>query len=231
MPPPVPLFPDPRAADREGLVAVTADLSADLLEAAYRQGIFPWTFDPVGWFSPDPRAVFPGGRVALPRNLGRLFRRAGVQITCDTAFASTMRACRAAHRAQGAWMGPGWVDAYAELHHRGLAHSVEVWRDQRLVGGIYGVRIGGMFAGESMFHLEPNTAKFALAVLAAQLAAIGVQVFDTQVPNDVTRRLGAVEVPRAAFLEDLARALAAPVPAGRWAPEPLAWGALSSTER
>lgn len=220
------VFPDPELADASGRVATTAEISPELLYAAYARGLFPWTHDPVGWYSPNPRAVFDGAAPHLPSNLERLFRRSQLRITCDTAFAQTMRAARAAHAHEGEWIRDSWVPAYAALHVAGFAHSVEVWRGDALVGGIYGVHIAGLFSAESMFHLEANASKFALAGLAAQARHLGIALFDVQVLNPHTARLGAQEISRPAYLRALRAALVLPVPQGRWPRTPLAWGGL-----
>ena len=219
-------FPDPNLADASGRVATTSKVSPGLLLAAYRQGLFPWTHDPVGWYSPDPRAVFVDVKPRLPSNLGRLFRRSRLQISCDRAFVRTMRACQAAHRHSGEWIRDSWVPAYAALHAAGFAHSVEVWRGEALVGGIYGVHIAGVFSAESMFHHEDNASKYALAVLAGQLRHLGVQLLDVQVLNPHTARVGAEEISRRAYLRALRAGLALSMAQARWAAAPLAWGDL-----
>jgi leucyl/phenylalanyl-tRNA--protein transferase len=201
-------FPDPETADSRGLVAVTHALSPELLLAAYSQGIFPWTDNPVGWFSPDPRAIFVRDRIHLPSNLPKLVRRARLRVTYDQAFTAVMEACRGAHADDGEWITDRFVAAYAGLHALGHAHSVEVWQDDALVGGLYGVQVRGLFAGESMFYKVPNASKAAFAALLAQLDAIGTCLMDAQVLNAHTAKLGAVQIRRRDYLKLLGQALA-----------------------
>ena len=211
-----PVFPDPRGADATGLVAVTQRLDVDLLLEAYSHGIFPWSEHPVRWYSPDPRAIFLRDRIHLPRRLGRTMRKHELRVTFDTAFVDVMRGCSASHRDGGVWITPGFVRAYNELHQLGYAHSVEVWQGINLVGGLYGIQLGGLFAGESMFHTIPDASKVAFAHLVAQLDIVGTVLFDCQVINDHTARLGAVCVHRDDYL--MALAIARQVP-GRFAGE------------
>lgn len=215
-------FPDPESADSTGLVAVTPHLSAELLLEAYRRGIFPWSDDPVRWYSPDPRAIFLRPTVRLPKKIGKVMRRHGYRVTFDTAFSQVMQACADAHRRDGEWITHGFVRAYSELHELGHAHSVEVWQEGQLVGGLYGVQQGAMFAGESMFHLTPNASKVAFAYLVHQLEHIGVVLIDAQVINPHTHSLGAVLVHRHDFLEILSRALRIPAryQGQRWPSQP-----------
>ncbi len=217
-----PVFPDPRTADASGLVAVTARLDVDLLLEAYGRGIFPWSEHPVRWYSPDPRAIFLRELIQLPRRVGRIMRKQELRVTFDTAFEPVMHGCALTHLDDGVWITPGFVRAYGELHRLGYAHSVEVWHGRQLVGGLYGVQLGGLFAGESMFHLVPNASKVAFAHLVAQLDAVGTVLFDCQVINDHTARLGAVCIPRDDYLAALPAAVAAPVRfAGeKWPAEP-----------
>lgn len=197
-------FPDPRDADDDGVVAVGGPFNGERLLEAYRSGIFPWNGDPVRWYSPDPRSIF--WRVKLPRRLGKMARKGGFRVSFDRAFAQTISACAAHHRDAGVWITPAFEQAYAELHEMGYAHSVEVWQGERLVGGLYGVQVGALFSGESMFHHAPNASKVAFAALAYHLRANGTAVFDSQVINEHTYRLGAVLVSRDDFLQLVAYA-------------------------
>jgi leucyl/phenylalanyl-tRNA---protein transferase len=141
-------FPDPRRADAEGLVAIGGELSVPRLLLAYRRGIFPWTVAPVTWWSPDPRAIFEMDRFHVPRSLARTIRRGLFDVTRDRAFRQVMEGCaEPAHGRESSWISPEFLQGYAELHEQGHAHSVECWRGSDLVGGIYGVAIGGFFAG------------------------------------------------------------------------------------
>ena len=208
-------FPDPAKARRDGLVAVGGDLSVDRLVLAYRTGVFPWTEDPVTWWSPDPRAVFglgPGeGGFHIPRSLSRTLRKGAFDVTFDQDFAAVIRACAEAPRDDDAtWITPGFIAAYTALHRAGHAHSVEVRQGDTLVGGVYGVAVGGFFAGESMFHRATDASKVALAHLVDRLRSRGFALFDTQMVTPVTRSLGATEIPRAEYLRRLADAVTLP---------------------
>lgn len=209
-------FPDPRGADDEGVVAVGGPLVAPRLLVAYQSGIFPWSGDPVRWHSPNPRTIF--WRVKLPRRLGKTIRRNGLQVTFDRAFREVVQGCSDTHRDAGEWITPAFVRAYTELHEMGHAHSVEVWQGSGLVGGLYGVQIGGLFAGESMFHRVANASKVAFAALTHHLWLIGTVLYDCQVINEHTYRLGAVLVYRDDYLRMLEVALAAETlyDGGRW---------------
>lgn len=203
-------FPDPESADAAGLVAVTDEINADLLLEAYARGIFPWSEDPVRWYCPEPRAVLVGPYIRVPKKIGKLMRRHELNVTFDSAFRAVIEACSNAHREEGEWISPGFVRAYSELHRRGHAHSVEVWQGRSLVGGLYGVQLGAMFAGESMFYSLPNASKVAFAYLVHQLTRIGVVLIDAQVLNQHTTNLGAALVYRRDFLAMLRRALEIP---------------------
>jgi leucyl/phenylalanyl-tRNA---protein transferase len=203
-------FPPPESADETGLVAVTRSMNADLLVEAYSRGIFPWSENPVRWYSPDPRAIFLRETVQVPRKIGKAMRHHRLRVTFDAAFEEVVRACSEEHASEGVWIGPQFVRAYTDLHRRGDAHSVEVWQDEALVGGLYGVQLGAMFAGESMFYRVPNASKIAFAYLVNHLWKCGTLYIDAQVLNEHTARLGAVLVHRADFLELLAVALESP---------------------
>jgi leucyl/phenylalanyl-tRNA--protein transferase len=204
-------FPDHRAANREGLLALGGDLSVPRLLLAYRSGIFPWTDDPLTWWSPDPRAIFDIETFHPPRRLAAKIRRQPFDITVDRAFRAVIEAC--AEKAPGrdsTWISPRFIDAYTELHRQGYAHSVEVWRQGELAGGIYGVAIGSFFAGESMFHRVTDASKIALCYLMDHLRARRFDLFDTQVLSPLTARLGAIEIRRRDYLGRLATALRKP---------------------
>jgi len=198
-------FPDPRTAEGEGLIAIGGDLSAPRLRLAYRSGIFPWTVKPITWWSPDPRGIFELEKFHLPRSLAKFIRQQPFAITRDRAFRQVMEACAApAPGREGTWITPEFLEAYTLLHEQGDAHSVECWRGSELVGGIYGVSLGGCFAGESMFHRVTNASKVALYYLVEHLRTRGFALFDIQMLTPVTRQLGAVEIPRDAYLQRLA---------------------------
>jgi len=204
-------FPEHRIANREGLLAIGGDLSVPRLLLAYRSGIFPWTDDPLTWWSPDPRAIFEIETFQPPRRLEPKLRRGVFEISFDRDFAAVIRACaEPASGRESTWISPRFIDAYIELHRKGCAHSVEVWQEERLVGGMYGVALGGFFAGESMFHRATDASKIALCHLMARLRAHGFTLFDTQVLSPLTARLGAIEIRRADYLHRLASALRQP---------------------
>jgi len=176
------VFPDPRGSDSEGLVAVGGDLSVRRLVTAYRSGIFPWYeegFQPL-WWSPDPRAVFTPERLHVARSLRRSWRRGGFELRWNHDFERVMRACGES-RPEGTWIIEEMVDAYVALHEAGHAHSVEVWADGRLAGGLYGVQVGRLFAAESMFHRVTDASKIAVVAAVTSLFAAGIEVFDTQI--------------------------------------------------
>ncbi len=200
------LIPD--LADEYGLVAVGGDLSPARLLAAYRHGIFPWYDDdtPILWWSPDPRAIFELDRFHISRRLRRTLASGQFRITVNRDFAAVIRAC-AERPGIGTWITADMIDAYERLHQLGFAHSVEVWRGDELAGGVYGVAIGGFFAGESMYTRLRDGSKVALAGLVERLRQRGFTLFDTQFVTDHTRRLGAIEIPRTEYLRRLREAL------------------------
>ncbi len=204
-------FPNLQSANREGLLALGGDLSVARLLLAYRSGIFPWTDEPLTWWSPDPRAVFEIERFRPPKRLESKLRRHPFQLTCDQAFSAVIHACaEPAEGRESTWISPRFIEAYTELYRMGHAHSIEVWQDEKLVGGIYGVSIQGFFAGESMFHRVTDASKIALCHLVDHLRAKNFQLFDTQVLSPLTARLGAIEIRRRDYLERLASALRHP---------------------
>jgi leucyl/phenylalanyl-tRNA--protein transferase len=201
-------FPDPRVADPEGLVAIGGELSVPRLLLAYRMGIFPWTANPVSWWSPDPRAVFELDGLHVSRSLGRVIRQEVFEITTNRAFREVMAGCAApAPGRRSTWISADFLEAYTRLHEQGHAHSLECWQGNQLVGGIYGVAIGGLFAGESMFHRVSNASKVALFHLIEHLRRRGFVLFDIQMLTPVTTQLGGITIPRQEYLSRLARAV------------------------
>ena len=202
---------NPDKADAWGLVAVGGDLTPRTLLKAYRSGVFPWfdAGDPVLWWSPDPRAIFELESFHVPRRLARTIRSGRFTLTRNRAFGEVIRGC--ADRAEGTWITPQMIGAYERLHALGHAHSVEAWVGDELAGGIYGVAIGGFFAGESMFTRLRDGSKVALAGLVAHLRHRGFQLFDVQMTTPHTAGLGAVEIPRKEYLARLKRSLACAV--------------------
>jgi leucyl/phenylalanyl-tRNA--protein transferase len=200
-------FPDPRQADAEGLVAIGGDLSAPRLLLAYRSGIFPWTVDPITWWSPNPRAIFELDQFHVSHSLARLIRKRAFEITIDRAFRDVMEGCAApAPSRRATWITQEFIEAYTRLHKQGHAHSVECWQQGELAGGIYGVSLGGFFAGESMFHRAGNASKIALCHLVQHLRERGFALFDIQMPTPATKPLGATEILRPEYLKRLAAA-------------------------
>ena len=201
-------------ADENGLVGVGADLEPGTIVAAYRAGLFPMPVSgrgPLGWWSPDPRAILPLDGLRMTKSLRRSCREYEVRV--DTAFDVVIEACATVERPHG-WITPDVRAAYSKLHEMGWAHSVESWRDDELVGGLYGVGINGLFAGESMFSRARDASKVALVGLVEHMTADGVdgRILDTQWLTPHLASLGAVEVPRARYLELVAAAVALPAP-------------------
>lgn len=209
------LLPPATSADADGLVGIGADLEPGTLLAAYRAGLFPMPLarrGPVGWWSPDPRGIIPLDRLHVSRSLRASCRRYEIRI--DTAFAAVVDGCADPRRPNG-WINPEMRAAYIRLHELGWAHSIETWSaDGRLVGGLYGVAIGGFFAGESMYHKARDASKVALVALVAALRSDGVEgrLLDVQWTTPHLAQLGAVDVPREEYLGMLESSLALPLP-------------------
>jgi leucyl/phenylalanyl-tRNA--protein transferase len=200
---------DPERADEMGLVAVGGDLQPQRLLEAYRRGVFPWydEGDPVCWWSPDPRAVIELDGLHVSRRLGRTLRSGRFSFTVNKTFGAVIRGC--AHRpGEGTWITPDMIRAYEALHRLGHAHSVESWCGGELAGGIYGVAVGGLFAGESMFTRRSEGSKAALVFLVDRLRRQGFELFDIQFLTEHTARMGGVEIPRREYLRRLRKALA-----------------------
>lgn len=213
-------FPSPDEAV-DGLLAVGGDLSPERLLLAYSQGIFPWYDEdlPILWHSPDPRCVILVEELHVGRTLRRVVARGQYEVRFDSAFERVIAACKTTPRRGqgGTWITEDMQRAYVELYRRGYAHSVESWEGGELAGGIYGVSLGHVFFGESMFSHRPNASKVALVHLARRLAAWGFQLIDAQVATPHTLAMGAREWPRTRFLETLRRELAYPTRKGSWA--------------
>lgn len=214
-------FPPAHLAMRDpnGLLAIGGDLSVARLIRAYGSGIFPWynPDEPILWWSPDPRAVLMPDQMRQSRSLQRAIRRADYAVTLDLAFADVLKACSSSRaRSRGTWLGNEMRQAYGELHARGYAHSVEVWRAGELVGGLYGVALGRVYFGESMFSLQTDTSKIALHWLALQLIRWDFHLIDCQVGSEHLKSLGAVDVSRERFLNLLRIAIEQPPRTGQW---------------
>jgi leucyl/phenylalanyl-tRNA--protein transferase len=196
----------------EGLVAVGGSLDPDLLLDAYRTGIFPWSSDPaLTWWSPDPRAIFDLDSYHPHRTVMRTVRRCGWRFAIDRDFTNVMRLCaQPTPERPATWITADFVNSYSELHRRGYAHSIEVYEGDDLVGGLYGVTIGGFFGGESMFHRRTDASKAAVVYLVERLRAGGFTLLDAQMPTPHLARLGAINIPRAEYLARLRAALRVP---------------------
>jgi leucyl/phenylalanyl-tRNA--protein transferase len=213
-------FPPAEMAEPEGVVLFGGRLTPQWLLDAYGHGIFPWPIfegtDIVVWWSPDPRAVFEFDRFRVSRRLLRTCRSDRFEVTCNRDFAGVIAGCATAgDRAHSTWLTPKMIEAYTRLHELGHAHSVEVWCDGQLAGGTYGVTVGGLYAGESMFYRVRDASKVALVRLMAHLQARGYTLFDIQQRTDHTGRLGAHEISRREYLDRLAAALPRNVVFGR----------------
>ena len=202
-------FPDPRTASPEGIVAIGGDLHPESVLAAYRQGIFPWPVEklPLLWFCPAERGVLEFSALHLPRSLRRAHRLSGLRFSIDRAFRAVIRGCAETPRPgqQGTWITPAVIQAYVRLHDLGIAHSVEAWAGEALVGGVYGVDVDGAFAAESMFYRHPNASKLALLHLISHLRGRGLDWIDVQTLTPHMARLGAHLVGRDVFLDRLQR--------------------------
>jgi leucyl/phenylalanyl-tRNA---protein transferase len=214
------LFPPPQFARKDGLLAVGGDLSAERLLLAYSQGIFPWYSpgDPILWWAPSPRLILEPAAFHLSRRLAREVRKGTFQVTMDSAFAEVIHFCADLHlrRHEGTWISPEMIEAYIGLHHSGHAHSVECWLNGELAGGLYGVSLGTVFFGESMFSRFANSSKIALAALCRQLADWNFEMIDCQMKTSHLLRLGAREIPGEEFRQRLAHALKGPARTGKW---------------
>jgi leucyl/phenylalanyl-tRNA--protein transferase len=198
---------DIQTADELGLVAVGGDLEPARLLAAYREGVFPWyeAGGPILWWSPDPRGIIPLDGFHVPRRLARTIRSGRFEVTYNRDFKAVMEGC--AERLEGTWITGEMIRAYQRLHRLGHAHSVEVWAEGKLVGGLYGVAVGRLFAGESMFWRKTDASKVALAWLVGHVRERGFELFDVQMVTEHTARLGAIEISREEYLRRLRFAL------------------------
>ena len=217
-------FPSPEGALREpnGLLALGGDLSPARLLMAYQRGIFPWFSpgDPILWWSPDPRAILWPDAFHVSRSMKRFHKRSPYCVTLNYAFGQVIEGC-ANDRDEGTWITQGVVEAYHRLHELGHAHSIEVWRENTLVGGMYGVSQGALFCGESMFSRQENASKTALLVFCAEFVRQGGKLMDCQVLNSHTESLGAGEIPRRVYLEHLDALRQQRLPRDFWVPRTL----------
>lgn len=212
-------FPPPAGAlrDPDGLLAVGGDLSAERLLAAYQRGIFPWFNEgqPILWWSPNPRAVLMPDDLHTSRSLRRTLKRDRFSVTVDRAFAAVIAGCAESRLSTGTWITPEMRAAYEELHMLGFAHSVETWRGEELVGGLYGIGLGQVFCGESMFSAATDASKVAFVGLVRRCQELGIAMIDCQLPTPHLQTLGSISLPRAEFLARLAELQARPA-AGPW---------------
>jgi leucyl/phenylalanyl-tRNA--protein transferase len=202
-----------------GLLAAGADLSVERLLDAYRRGVFPWYSNgqPPLWWSPDPRMVLFCAQLKLPRSLAKSIRNKGYEVRIDTAFREVLKGCAEPRRNEpGTWLGRDMRVAYARLHEDGYAHSFETWRDDELVGGLYGVALGRMFYGESMFSRATDASKVALVALVQHLTQKGFPLIDCQMHTPLLESLGAREIPRREFLRALSGLVNYPEPPSKW---------------
>ncbi|HTM61210.1 MAG TPA: leucyl/phenylalanyl-tRNA--protein transferase [Burkholderiales bacterium] len=199
-----------------GLLAVGGDLSVPRLLEAYRRGVFPWysAAEPILWWSPDPRMVLHCDELKVSRSLAKSVRNKGYVVRIDTDFDRVLGGC--ADREEGTWLGRGMRGAYLALHRAGYAHSFETWRDGDLVGGLYGVAVGRMFFGESMFSRATDASKVALVVLVQELKARSIPLIDCQMHTPLLASLGGREIPRRTFLRALSPLVNYPQPAEHW---------------
>lgn len=214
------IFPPVEYADKYGLLAFGGDLSLKRLLLAYRRGIFPWYSEdqPILWWSPDPRMVIWPGRLHISRSLRKSLRQGCFTVTLDTCFKNVIAACALSriNKNEGTWILPEIAAAYYNLHQAGFAHSVEVWRNGELAGGMYGVSLGRAFFGESMFSYQTNASKTAMAYLMEQLTRWEFGLLDCQVANPHLVRMGGVNISRADFMQKLKVLLKYPARRGKW---------------
>jgi len=217
----LPSFPDPRESDSEGIVAVGGDLSVTTLLTAYQQGIFPWYNDhqPILWWCPDPRFVLYPDDLKVAKSMRPYFNQKKYRISFDQAFEEVMTACGAVRRQgqpYGTWITDDMLSGYSDLHDAGYAHSVEVWDGDTLVGGLYGVALGKMFFGESMFSLRPNASKMGFITLVRILKKRGYQLIDCQQETGHLASLGAQNIRRTDFLDTTKELVHLPTDRGLW---------------
>jgi leucyl/phenylalanyl-tRNA--protein transferase len=213
-------FPDPEEADEYGILASGGNLSPGMLLSAYRQGIFPWfnRHEPILWWSPDPRCVLYPEELHVSKSMRRELRKGTFTVTFDTAFDEVIGECAAKYRPGqgGTWITADMREAYSQLHRHGVAHSAEAWFDGSLAGGLYGLSLGGLFCGESMFSHRANASKAAFITLVGELAARGTRLIDCQVYNPHLATLGAKDIPRSRYLREMKVLLELPGPGASW---------------
>ncbi|MFO7752756.1 MAG: leucyl/phenylalanyl-tRNA--protein transferase [Desulfobacteraceae bacterium] len=213
-------FPPPGLARSDGLLCVGGDLSTERLIEAYKNGIFPWYAhnEPILWWTPDPRLILYPRDIRVSRSLAKRLRKNFFSVSMDTAFEEVVRNCAHTRTIHGedTWLTSDMIQAYTRLHEAGRAHSVECWRNRRLAGGLYGVSLGGVFFGESMFTIITDASKVALVHLARYLERLDYDLIDCQVATDHMVSMGAVEIPRQLFLKKVRRSLEKPDRTFNW---------------
>ena len=222
-------FPPLEEATPEGIVAVGANLSPGVLLSAYRQGIFPWYSgdeEPILWWSPDPRYVLFVKELSVPRRLARSLRKEPFAISFDNDFPAVVHACATVYRPRehGTWITQDMAEAYTRLHELGYAHSVEARQEKKVVGGLYGVSLGGVFFGESMFHTKTDASKAAFVALCGALGDHGISLIDCQMETPLLASFGARYIPRREFVRRIEEKLEKPTQRGSWE----SWGESSS---
>jgi leucyl/phenylalanyl-tRNA--protein transferase len=213
-------FPTPHLASKDGLLAVGGDLSQERLLLAYRMGIFPWfsNNEPILWWSPDPRLVLYPHEIKISKTLRKIIKKDVFSVTMDLAFKEVINQCAQVRvqKNEGTWIVKEMIDAYCNLHDSGFAHSVEVWHQGYLAGGLYGVSLGKCFFGESMFTRISNASNVGLVKLVEHLKELSFDMIDCQVPTEHLTRFGARQIPRMRFLHQLENSLKAPTKRGKW---------------
>jgi len=214
------IFPDPRYSSKDGLVAFGGDLDPNRVLNAYKMGIFPWYSegDPILWWSPDPRFVLYPMELKISKSLKKILKKDIFKIKIDTNFSEVIENCSKIKRKnqEGTWILPEIIEVFTKLHKMGFAHSVEVYKEGELVGGLYGVSLGAAFFGESMFSKVSDASKVALVKLVEMLKKFGFDFIDCQIPSEHLKRMGAVEISRDRFLDELQIALQKPSKIGHW---------------
>ncbi|MDY6862776.1 MAG: leucyl/phenylalanyl-tRNA--protein transferase [Thermodesulfobacteriota bacterium] len=214
------VFPPPELARKDGLLAVGGDLSEERLILAYRMGIFPWFSDdsPILWWSPDPRLVLFPDELHISERLKRIVKKNFFEVSFDKAFKDVIESCAKVHRKRqaGTWIGKEMIDAYCKLHYSGFAHSIECWQEGNLAGGLYGVSLGKVFFGESMFTKISNASKVAFIKLVQKIKEWDFTLIDCQVTTRHLMSFGARDIPRRKFLKILNHALKSPTYCGSW---------------
>ncbi|WP_187647214.1 leucyl/phenylalanyl-tRNA--protein transferase [Nitrosophilus labii] len=214
------IFPDPRNSSKEGLVAFGGDLDPNRVLSAYKKGIFPWynEGDPILWWSPDPRLVLYPHKLKISRSLKKILKKNIFEVKVDTAFYEVIKSCQTVKRREqeGTWILPEIVEVFTKLHHMGFAHSIEVYKDGELVGGLYGLSLGAAFFGESMFSKVSDTSKVALVKLVEISTKLGFNFIDCQISSDHLKKMGAEEISRERFLDELEIAMQKPSKIGKW---------------